>query len=89
MPIYEYSCPTCGNFDAGQRITAPALSACPTCGARVERLISRSSFSLKGSGWYSDGYGSKPQKREAAAPNGGCGKPECGTGACAGAKGLN
>ena len=43
----------------------------------------RSSFSLKGGGWYSDGYqsSSKPDKREAA---GGCGKAECGTGACAG-----
>jgi putative FmdB family regulatory protein len=80
MPTYEYSCPTCGSFDAEQRITEPALSKCPTCGsAEVKRLISRSSFALKGSGWYSDGYGSG---KKSAAPEGGCGKAECGTSAC-------
>ena len=84
MPTYEYACATCGTFDQEQRITDPALKSCPTCGAEVKRLISRSSFSLKGGGWYSDGYGSsgKSDKREAA---GGCGKAECGTGVCAGA----
>jgi len=86
MPTYEYACPTCGDFDQDQKITEPALKSCPKCGADVKRLISRSSFSLKGGGWYSDGYGStgKPDKRESQGSGGGCGKPACGTGACAG-----
>ena len=91
MPTYEYSCPTCGSFDAEQRITAPALTACPTCGSpQVERLISRSSFSLKGGDWYSDGYGSSGGGKKGAAASaatdaGGCGRSACGAGACAGA----
>jgi putative FmdB family regulatory protein len=92
MPTYEYSCPTCGSFDAEQRITESALKACPTCGsAEVKRLISRSSFALKGGGWYSDGYKSTgPAKKTSAADSGGgCGAAQCGTGACAGAKALN
>jgi putative FmdB family regulatory protein len=87
MPTYEYACPTCGNFERDQRITDPALKACPTCGsADVKRLISRSSFALKGGGWYSDGYGSggKPDKRESKSDGGGCGQAACGAGACAG-----
>ena len=83
MPTYEYACPSCGNFEKDQKITEPALGACPTCGAAVKRLISRSSFALKGGGWYSDGYNStgKSDKRETQSA-GGCGKAECGTSAC-------
>lgn len=58
MPTYEYECDACGAYDVEQRITAPALEACPKCGGRVRRLISRSSFALRGGGWYRDGYGS-------------------------------
>ncbi len=82
MPTYEYACPSCGTYDVEQRITERALSACPRCGAEVRRLISRTSFALKGSGWYSDGYGSssKADKKDASAcngqgPQGGCGGP--------------
>ena len=91
MPTYEYSCPICGSFDAEQRISAPALSSCPTCGsAEVKRLISKSSFALKGGGWYADGYASAGGGEKSAAPSGGgCGKAACGAGSCAGAKALN
>ena len=95
MPTYEYSCPTCGSFDAEQRITEAAFKACPTCGsAEVKRLISRSSFALKGGGWYADGYQSTGPAKKAAdagppAGGGGCGAARCGAGACAGAKAMN
>ncbi len=59
MPTYEYECPNCGTYDVEQRITAPALAACEKCGGPVRRLISRSSFALRGSGWYADGYAGK------------------------------
>jgi len=86
MPTYEYACPTCGTFDQEQRITDAALMSCPKCGAEVKRLISRTSFALKGGGWYSDGYRStgKPDKSESKPAEGGCGKAACGAGACAG-----
>ncbi|HUY19801.1 MAG TPA: zinc ribbon domain-containing protein [Candidatus Binataceae bacterium] len=56
MPIYEYKCAKCGTFEIVQRITEPALRKCPTCKSKVERLMSRTSFVLKGSGWYVTDY---------------------------------
>ena len=59
MPIYEYRCAKCGDFEVTQRITESALSKCPTCKRKVERLISNTSFQLKGSGWYVTDYARK------------------------------
>ncbi|MGH7933308.1 MAG: FmdB family zinc ribbon protein [Candidatus Binataceae bacterium] len=56
MPIYEYQCAKCGVFEVTQRITEPSLKKCPTCKGKVERLISHTSFILKGSGWYATDY---------------------------------
>lgn len=56
MPIYEYRCEKCGEFEHPQRITDPALQRCPTCKRKVRRLISSTSFQLKGSGWYVTDY---------------------------------
>ncbi|MBI3797460.1 MAG: zinc ribbon domain-containing protein [Deltaproteobacteria bacterium] len=57
MPIYEYTCKQCGNFETMQGITEAPLKKCPTCGSKVAKLISRSAFHLKGSGWYATDYG--------------------------------
>jgi putative FmdB family regulatory protein len=59
MPIYEYQCSKCGVFEITQRITEPPLRRCPTCKARVTKLISSTSFHLKGTGWYVTDYASK------------------------------
>jgi putative FmdB family regulatory protein len=56
MPIYEYRCPNCGIFETVQRITEPALKRCPTCKSKVDRIISNTSFVLKGTGWYATDY---------------------------------
>jgi putative FmdB family regulatory protein len=56
MPIYEYRCEKCGDFEQMQRITDAALERCPTCRRRVRRLISSTSFQLKGGGWYVTDY---------------------------------
>src|SRR5262249_21861052 len=56
MPIYEYSCKKCGDFEITQRMTDEPLKKCPTCGAKVTKLISQSAFHLKGSGWYMTDY---------------------------------
>jgi hypothetical protein len=49
----------------------------------VKRLISRSSFALRGSGWYADGYARKaePAKKDPAKE---CGSGGCGGGICGG-----
>jgi putative FmdB family regulatory protein len=64
MPVYEYLCKGCGHeFEREQRISEAPIEKCPKCGAaKARRQISRTSFVLKGSGWYSDLYGSKPGK---------------------------
>ncbi len=57
MPIYEYQCTKCGEvFEAFQKITDEPLTKCKFCQAKVEKLISHSSFQLKGSGWYLTDY---------------------------------
>jgi len=57
MPIYEYRCDHCGDFEEMQRITDAPLARCPRCRRKVRRLISQTSFQLKGSGWYVTDYG--------------------------------
>lgn len=68
MPIYEYECPTHGRYEVQQRITEPALATCTTegCAKPVRKLISSTSFALKGGGWYADGYTGASNKTAAA-----------------------
>ena len=69
MPIYEYLCAKCEHeFEREQRITEDPVKTCPKCRSRrVKRLISQTSFVLKGSGWYADGYGNGKGKKDADA----------------------
>ncbi len=66
MPIYEYKCRKCGKeFEEFQGITEPAITHCRFCKGPVSKLLSLSSFHLKGSGWYVTDYGGKkPSTRE-------------------------
>ncbi|MBK6849545.1 MAG: zinc ribbon domain-containing protein [Proteobacteria bacterium] len=59
MPIYEYRCGGCGHeFEEWQKIHDEPVKKCPSCrGRRVERLVSATSFQLKGGGWYVSEYG--------------------------------
>jgi putative FmdB family regulatory protein len=60
MPIYEYRCPACGDFDVMQKITEKPLKKCPHCKkAKVTKLMSSTAFQLKGTGWYVTDYASK------------------------------
>src|SRR5947208_14548144 len=76
MPIYEYACAACGNqFEEWQKITDKPVKTCPKCKAKkVERLISQTSFQLKGGGWYSDLYSSSKGKGDKGGEGGGGGK---------------
>lgn len=57
MPLYEYECANCAKvFEIMQKISEPALKGCPTCGKPVHKLVSRTSFQLKGTGWYATDY---------------------------------
>jgi putative FmdB family regulatory protein len=75
MPIYEYACPKCGEFEVTQRITEDALKKCPTCKSKVRKLISNTSFQLKGSGWYVTDY-AKQGTKETGKESGGSGSSD-------------
>ena len=63
MPIYEYECEECHQVtEHWQSMSAEPLAQCPKCNGAVRKLISQSSFQLKGGGWYADGYSSSPAK---------------------------
>ena len=65
MPIYEYKCTNCGRkFDVTQRITDEPLQICSFCSGKLQKLISISSFQLKGSGWYATDYKNNKDKAE-------------------------
>jgi putative FmdB family regulatory protein len=67
MPIYEYTCSQCQKTsDVLQKLSEPTPEHCPACGAEgtLSRVVSRTSFVLKGGGWGADLYASK--KAEAA-----------------------
>jgi len=60
MPIYEYECTKCGHQEeVWQRITDQNVTKCEHCKGKMRRLISESSFHLKGTGWYVTDYASK------------------------------
>ena len=59
MPVYEYECPACEKvFEVHQGMNDSPLTSCSVCGGSVKKIMSMSSFQLKGGGWYSDGYAS-------------------------------
>lgn len=60
MPIYEYECKKCGNVqEVLQKFSDSPLSTCRHCSGELHKLISQSSFHLKGSGWYVTDYAGK------------------------------
>jgi putative FmdB family regulatory protein len=69
MPTYEYECTKCKKrFEIQQRISEPPKKKCPTCGAKVVRLISGGiGIILKGSGFYTTDYRSAEYKKSAEA----------------------
>jgi putative FmdB family regulatory protein len=62
MPVYEYRCNACHTqFELRQKFSDPPADRCPECGGTVRKIVSAVSFSLKGAGWFGDGYGTKSE----------------------------
>jgi len=60
MPLYEYECTKCNNHtEIFQRISDKPVTRCEKCNGKMKKLVSQSSFHLKGSGWYVTDYASK------------------------------
>ena len=77
MPTYEYRCNACeSEFEVEKRMSDPVQATCPACGSdQTQRLISHSSFVLKGSGWYLTDYARKNGKSDPGDNGGKHGKP--------------
>ncbi|MBC2713907.1 MAG: zinc ribbon domain-containing protein [Desulfobacteraceae bacterium] len=70
MPIYEYECAKCGHIhEIMQKMSDKPLSKCPNCTGKLHKLISQSSFHLKGSGWYVTDYANKSNSSPASVKN--------------------
>ena len=60
MPIYEYQCSKCGSIaEVLQHFSDKPRTKCDQCGGKMNKLISQSTFHLKGSGWYVTDYANK------------------------------
>lgn len=82
MPIYEYRCEICDEtFEVFHKISDEPLGKCPKCGKKVNRLISQTSFALKGGGWYKDGYAAKGGDTKPTADKPAAEKPKAAGGA--------
>lgn len=87
MPIYEYRCTECQQlfeewckrFEDGE-----TEHACPICKGKANRLISHTSFALKGGGWYVTEYGSHKGIKEDGAASSSATAPSCTANADAG-----
>jgi putative FmdB family regulatory protein len=72
MPVYEYQCTACNNtFELRQKFSDEPATECPTCGGAVKKLISNTAFSLKGGGWYTEGYSGSKSSDAPVCPSGG------------------
>lgn len=60
MPIYEYQCVKCGHkTEVLQKFSDAPITECTACHGGMKKLISQSTFHLKGTGWYVTDYASK------------------------------
>ncbi len=67
MPIYEYECTQCGRIEEVlQKFSDKPLTTCRHCSGKLHKLISHSTFHLKGSGWYVTDYAGKEKDKSPA-----------------------
>lgn len=71
MPIYEYECSSCHKIsEAVQKFSDVPLRSCGHCQGELRKLISRSTFHLRGSGWYVTDYAGKNPSSSADSSSG-------------------
>ena len=63
MPIYEYHCDKCKKIQEHLILNGDDEPQGCKCGGNLKRVLSRSSFHLKGSGWYVTDYKNKPSPK--------------------------
>ncbi len=71
MPIYEYECTQCGRHEEViQKFSDNPINECAHCSGKLQKLISQSTFHLKGSGWYVTDYADGGKKPSSASDKG-------------------
>ena len=72
MPLYEYRCTKCQTLvELIQGFNDPPPKKCAKCGAaKLEKVISRSGFVLKGGGWYQTDYKASPSTKSSSKDSG-------------------
>ncbi|MFZ0241453.1 MAG: FmdB family zinc ribbon protein [Desulfobacterales bacterium] len=69
MPIYEYECSQCGKIaEVLQKFSDPPLTQCDRCSGKLHKLVSHTSFHLKGNGWYVTDYAGKSRTSPSDGP---------------------
>ena len=65
MPLYDFKCSECESIEEKLvKLEDVGEQYCEKCGNKLEKCLPLSNFALKGSGWYKDGYSSKPTSKE-------------------------
>jgi len=60
MPIYEYVCVKCQKISEFILLASDkAPKKCPSCGGKLQKLVSSPAIRFKGSGWYITDYARK------------------------------
>jgi putative FmdB family regulatory protein len=69
MPLYEYQCQKCNKISEFLlKISDPHPDSCPACShPTMKKLLSRTNFVLKGTGWYETDFKKKDGKAGAPA----------------------
>ena len=81
VPIYEYRCRKCHEVtERIQGVKDPPLRKCPSCGGKLEKMMSPGAFVLKGTGWYATDYANEGNS---SGKGDGRGKDEAKAPACA------
>jgi putative FmdB family regulatory protein len=70
MPTYEYRCENGHDFEVFQSMSDDPVTACPECGATVERVFRPVAVHFKGSGFYSTDYAAKGKAEAGASKDG-------------------
>ena len=72
LPLYEYACKKCKrHHERIESFKGPHMRTCPSCGGKVEQLISAPALQFKGTGWYVTDYAGKSGGGESAKSDGG------------------
>jgi len=71
MPIYEYQCDKCDKISEILQLSSDELPHKCTCGGGLHKIISQSTFRLKGTGWYATDYKNKKKSKKDKCSTGG------------------